>query len=60
MLDQIRSQKLCTRTKVIDRPKRIKTLNEANTNKNTESFLEINPVQKEAPPSHKLQGHAYE
>ena len=29
-------------------------------NKNQQRFLEISPVQKEAFPSNKLQGHAYE
>ena len=41
-----------------------KTLNEVKPvekiDKNLESFLKISPVQKELPPSHKLQGHAYE
>ena len=31
-----------------------------NINKNSQSFLEINLVQKEFLPSHKLQDHAYE
>ena len=31
-----------------------------NINKNLQSFLEINPVQKEFLPSHKLQDPAYE
>ena len=31
-----------------------------NLSKNLQSFLEINPVQKEALPSHKLRNHAYE
>ena len=48
----------------IDRGKRSKTLNEVelveNIKKNSESFLEISPMQKEVPPSHKLQGHACE
>ena len=50
--------------KVIDRGKRSKTLSEVkpvkNINKNLQSFLEISPVQKEVPLSHKLQDHAYE
>ena len=50
--------------KVIDRGKRTKTLNEAklvkNISKNPQSFLEINPVQKEVLLSHKLQNHAHE
>ena len=49
---------------MIDNGKRSKTLSEVkpfeNTSKNPQSFLEINPVQKEALPSHKLQDHAYE
>ena len=48
--------------KVIDRGKRNKTLSEVkqveNISKNLQSFLEINPVQKEDPPSHKLRDHA--
>ena len=31
-----------------------------NINKNPQSFLEISSAQKEVPPSHKLQQHAYE
>ena len=31
-----------------------------NINKNLESFVDINPGQKEAIPSHELQDHAYE
>ena len=50
--------------KVIDRRKRSKTLNEVkqaeNISKNLQSFLEISPVQKEDPPSHKLRDHTYE
>ena len=49
-------EKLCTKTKtVIGGVKRSKTTNKAkpfeNTNKNPQSFLEISPMQKEAPPS---------
>ena len=49
----------CKKTKkVIDRGKRNKTLSEVkpvkNISKNVQSFLEITPVQKEVPPSHKL------
>ena len=56
--------KNCTKVKkVIDRGKRCKTLNEVkpvkNISKNQPSFLKISPVQKEVPPSHKLQDHAY-
>ena len=44
--------------------KESKTLHEVKPvekiDKNLESFLKISPVQKELPPSHKLQGHAYE
>ena len=59
-------QKLCTEMKmVIDRGKRSKLngvkLNRAkpvkNINKNWQSFLEISPMQKEVPPSYKLQSH---
>ena len=50
--------------KVIDSGKRSKTLSEIkpveNISKNLQSFLEINPVQKEALFSHELQDHAYE
>ena len=31
-----------------------------NINKNSQSFLEISPSQKEVLPSHKLQNHAYQ
>ena len=46
------NQKPCAKTKeVIDRGKRIKTVNEVkpvkNISKNLQSFLEISPVQKE-------------
>ena len=50
--------------KVIERGKRSKTLSEAKpvkkTSKNSQSFLEISPVEKEVLLSHKLQDHAYE
>ena len=50
--------------KVIDRGKRNKTLSEVkqveNISKNLQRFLEINPVQKKALPSHKLRDFAYE
>ena len=50
--------------KVINRGKRSKTLSETklteNISKNSHSFQEINPVQKEVLLSHKLQDHAYE
>ena len=50
--------------KVIDRGERSKTLSEVkqvkNISKNLQSLLEISPVQKEDPPSHKLRDHAYE
>ena len=50
--------------KVIDRGKRRKTLSEVkeveNISKNLQSFLEMNLVQKEAIPSHKLGDNAYE
>ena len=48
--------------KVIDWGKRSKTLSEVkqveNISKNLQSFLEIQPVQKEVLPSHELQDHA--
>ena len=50
--------------KVNDRGKRTKTVSEAkpveNISKNPQSFLEISPVQKKVPFSHKPQDHAYE
>ena len=50
--------------KVIDWEKRSKTLSEVklveNIGKNSQSFLDINPVQKEALLSPKLQDHTYE
>ena len=50
--------------KVIDRGKRSKILSEVklveNISKNLQSFLEINPVQKEILLLHKLQDHVYE
>ena len=57
--------KACIKVKkLIDTGKRSKTLNEVKpveiTNKNLQGFPEISPVQKEFPPSHKLQDHAYE
>ena len=60
-----KNQKPCTKTKkVIDRRKRSKTLSEVkpvkNISKNLQSFLEVSPMQKEVPPSHKLRDHAYE
>ena len=49
-------QKPCIKTKnVIYEIKPVKNLN-----KNLQSFLEISPEQKELPPSHILQNHAYE
>ena len=48
----------------IDRVKRRKTLSEVkpveNMSKNFPRFLEIDPMQKEVLPSHKLRDHAYE
>ena len=54
-----RNQKPYTKMKnVIDRRKRSKTLSEVkpvkNIGKNLQSFLEINPEEKEVLPSHKL------
>ena len=50
--------------KVIDRRKRSKTLSEVkqveNISNNLQIFLEINPMQKEDPPSHKLRDHVCE
>ena len=50
--------------KEINRGKRSKTLSEVKTveniSKNTHSFLEISPMEKEVLPSHKLQDHEYE
>ena len=50
--------------KAIDRGKRSKTTYEVKTSENVNKILqkslEINPVQKEDLPSHKLQVHAYE
>ena len=49
--------------KVIDRGKRSKALSEVkqveNINKNLQSFIEINPVEKEVLLSHKLRDYAY-
>ena len=49
---------------MIDRGKRSKTLSDVkpveNIIKNLQSFLEINPMQKEGLLSHKLRDHAYE
>ena len=51
MLDEIESKTVHKAEKVIDRGKRSKTLSEVkpveNISKNLQSFLEINPVQKE-------------
>ena len=64
MLDEIESKKCVTTKKMIDRGKRGKTLSEVklaeNISKNSQSFLEISPVQKEVLLSHKLEDHAYE
>ena len=64
MLDEIESKKCVTTKKMIDRGKRGKTLSEVklaeNISKNSQSFLEISPVQKEVLISHKLEDHAYE
>ena len=50
--------------KAIDRGKRSKTLSKVkpveNISKNPQGFLEISPMQKEVPPSHKLQDHAHD
>ena len=63
MLDEIATKTAYKTKKVIDRGKKSETLNEVkpveNINKIPVSFLEISPVQKEVPPSHKLQDHAY-
>ena len=58
MLDE-KNKKPCIKVKkVIDGGKRSKTLSEAklveNISKNLQSFLEINPMQKEVLPVHKL------
>ena len=62
LLDEIASKTM--HKEVINRGKRSKTLNEVNPvkniSKNPESFLEIHPLQKEFPTSHKLQDHIYE
>ena len=55
-------QKLCVKMKrEIDKGKRSKTLNEVkpaeNIIKNPQSFLQVNLIQKEIFPSHKLQHH---
>ena len=46
---------------MIDRVIRSKRVNKVkpveNIKKNPQSFLEISPVQKKAPPSHELQNH---
>ena len=50
--------------KVMDRGKRSKAMNGVkpvkNISTNLQTFLEISPVQKEAPSSRKLQDHAHE
>ena len=47
---------------MVDRGKRSRILNKVKTveiiNMNPESFLELSPVQKKVPPSHKLLDHA--
>ena len=49
---------------MINRGRRSKTLGEVklvkNVSENLQCFLDISAVQKEVPPSHKLQDHAYE
>ena len=59
------NQKLCIMMKkVIDRGKRSETLSEVklveNISKNSQSFLEISPVQKEVLLSHTLKDYTYE
>ena len=57
------NQKLCIKSKVINRRKRSKTLSEVkpvkNICKNLLSFLKISPRQKEVLVPHKLWDHAY-
>ena len=64
MLDEIAPKTVYKTKKVINRGKKIKTLNEVklvkSISKNSQIFLEISPAQKEAHPSHKLQNHAHE
>ena len=49
---------------MIDRGKQSKTLSEVklieNISENPRNFLEISPIPKKVPPSHKLQHHAHE
>ena len=63
MLDEIESKTVHKDEKLINRGKRCKTLSQVklveNISKNPQSFLEINPVEKEFLHPHKLQNHAY-
>ena len=63
MSDEIES-KTMHKEKVINRGKRNKTLSEVklvkNISKNLQSFLVVNPIQKEVLLSHKLRDYAYE
>ena len=49
---------LIDRRKKLQKPNKVKPVK--NVNKKLQSFLNINSVQKEAPPSYKLQDHTYE
>ena len=52
---------MCTSTKkVIDRQKRSKGMNKVRSVESMSKDLKCFLLQKEAPPSHKLQDHAYE
>ena len=64
MLDEIESKTVHKVEVSNQQRKKSKTLSVLklveNTSKNSYNFLEINALQKEVLPSHKLQNHAYE
>ena len=64
MLDEIAPKTVYREKDYLSIKKRNTKLNNVelveNINKNSQSFLEISPSQKEVLPSHKLQNHAYQ
>ena len=61
MLDEIPSKTVHKDEEVISRGKGSKNLNKLKPVKNSnKNLLRISPMQKEVPPSYKLQGHSYE
>ena len=63
MSDELALKTAHKTNKLMDRGKRSKAMNGVKSvkkiSKNLQTFLEISPVQTEAPSSHKLQDHAH-